>query len=167
MTKRKKPASPCDKIQVLQDQLGEAEAGWQRAVADYQNLEKRQAKDREEIVKLANTVLINKFLGVLDDLERAKEHCQDQGLDLVINQFRAVLSSEGVEEIKVEAEVFDPHRMECVATVADQDQEPERVVKVTKKGYLYKDGQGYEQILRPAGVIVNRATPDISKSGDL
>lgn len=155
-TRKKKDDLSRAKLGDLRKKLDQAEAGWKRALADYQNLEKRLSKEREEIIRLANTVLIAKFLGVLDDLERAWDHRQDEGLTLILKHFRSILDSEGIEEIKAEKELFDPYRMECVGTAAESEVKEEQVVRVTKKGYLLKNDQGKDQVIRPAEVIVNR-----------
>jgi molecular chaperone GrpE len=151
-TKRKRETE----IGRLKKRLAETEDNWKRAVADYKNLEARLAKEREEITRLANTVLMTKFLDVFDDLRRARDHCPDEGLDMVIKQFNSVLLSEGVEEIEAEGRKFDPYCMDCVGTVREENIDDETVVEVIKKGYLYRDGRGFEQVLRPAEVIVNK-----------
>lgn len=146
-----------DEVVGLKKQLAEVENRLTRALADYQNLEKRFARERSEIFKVANTVLIAKFLDVLDSLKRAQVYLGGEGLKSVIKQFNSILLSEGVEEIEAVGNKFDPYLMECVETTSHVDQADETVVSVTRKGYIYRDGQGYEQIIRPAEVVVNRS----------
>ena len=125
--------------------------GWEekyaRARADYANLERRVKGQQEEFVKFANSVLIIKFLPVLDDLEKAASGA-DEGLKLVLKKFKEVLESEGVGEIKVKkGDDFDPTIMEC--TVAEGNGEEQKVLEVIRKGYRMK-----EKVLRPAQVKV-------------
>ncbi len=56
-----------------------------RALADYQNLEKQTAVWREDFVKFSNAGLISQILEVVDDLEKACEHLNDDGLKLVLD----------------------------------------------------------------------------------
>jgi len=119
---------------------------WKRALADYANLEKRVGQEKSDFVKYANACLIDKLLAVLDDLERAEAHLKSEGLSLALSQFRSVLKTEGVEEIKVEGENFDPERMDCSEMVKGAKN---KVIKVVQKGYFLN-----QKILRPAKVKV-------------
>ena len=125
-----------------------------RALADYQNLKKRVEKDHLDYVKYATSSLIDKFLSVLDDLERADKHLQDQGLKLAIDQFNAILNSEGVKEIKVINQEFDPQTSDCLELVAG---EKNKIIEIIKKGYYL-----HEKVLRPALVKVGSGAFDSS-----
>ena len=125
--------------------------GWEekyaRARADYTNLERRVQDEREGFLKFANSVLIVKFLPVLDDLEKAASGA-DEGLKLVLLNLQEVLKSEGVREIKVKkGDDFDPTIMEC--TVVEGNGEKQKVLEVIRRGYIMK-----EKVLRPAQVKV-------------
>lgn len=117
-----------------------------RALADYDNLEKRITREKNLLVKLANAALIDKLLSVLDDLERVEKHRQDAGLQIAVDQFRQVLAGEGVEEIQAQGKKFDAQTMDC-AEVGRGSQN--QVVKVIKKGYCL-----HGRVLRPAQVKV-------------
>ena len=96
----------------------ELENKLKRALADYDNLKKRLDKERGEVIKFANEVLLLKVLGIVD------------GLELALGQFWQLLKEEGVEEIKVKAEdKFDPEVMEAVGG------EGEKVGQVLQRGY--------------------------------
>ena len=95
------------KLKELEEKAQDLEDKWKRALADYQNLERRIATERDDFICFANAKLIDKLLSVLDDLERAEKHLKDQGLTMAINQLRSVLETEGVEEIKVGNKEFD------------------------------------------------------------
>lgn len=131
-----------------QKQLAELEAKWKRAVADYRNLEQRITKQHLGFVKFANASLISQLLAVLDDLERAKDHLPDQGLELIINRFTDVLRQEGVAEIKAANQPFDPQLMDCTDQVPGPNNQ---VVAVSLKGYTLNG-----QVLRPAKVTVGK-----------
>ena len=90
--KRPETKSQMDIIQ-LQEQVAELEGKWKRALADYQNLEKRVAAEKAQFVKIANALLIEKLLTVVDNLERAVEHLQDKGLSLVMTQLNDIFKN--------------------------------------------------------------------------
>ncbi len=129
---------------------------WKRALADYQNLEKRYEKEKSDFVQFANANLILKILGVLEHLEKAAAHLKDPGLDLVISEFKRVLATEGIEEIKSLGEKFNPDLMEAVGVVRGSP--PEAVAEVVNKGYLLK-----EKVLIPAKVKVYQSKPENHK----
>ncbi len=145
MMKTKKAA---DKTQIakLEDQL-------KRTLADYHNLEKRIEEERKLLGTLSSAIIIEKFLPVLDNLENAQKHLNDQGLDIVIKQFSDLLVSEGVEEIQAEGTQFNPHLHE--ATEVKEGETDNLVVQVTRKGYKIND-----RIIRPAQVVVSRKAAD-------
>lgn len=130
----------------LQNQIQDLENRFKRALADYQNLEKRHASQKGDLIKFANQGLLDKLLPLLDDLERAQAHLQDSGLELIIDQFHQLLISEGVTPIISDRQIFDPQTMDCAEVVPGPKN---KVVTTLAKGYYYHD-----RVLRPARVEV-------------
>lgn len=128
-----------------------------RALADYQNLERRVDEERRLLSALSAALLIEKFLPVLDNLESAQKHLNDEGLEIVIKQFKDVLSQEGVEEIPAVGSTFDPHLHE--AAEVQEGQNDNTVVKVLAKGYKLND-----KVLRPAQVVVEKKSAAATQS---
>ncbi|OGD97333.1 nucleotide exchange factor GrpE [Candidatus Curtissbacteria bacterium RIFCSPHIGHO2_12_FULL_38_9b] len=124
-----------------------------RALADYHNLEKRIEEERKLLNAFSSAIVIEKFLPVLDNLENAQKHLNDQGLEMVIKQFRDILASEGVAEIQAEGQQFDPNLHE--ATSVEKGENDNLVVKVIRKGYKLND-----KVIRPVQVIVSRNNID-------
>ena len=62
----------------LREELEQARAQHQRAVADYQNLERRSREERAEVGRLAMADAVRSFLPVLDDLDRAIESAEGE-----------------------------------------------------------------------------------------
>jgi len=124
-----------------------------RALADYQNLERRVEEERKLLSQLSSAILIERFLPVLDNLENAQKHLKDEGLEMVIKQFRDVLSSEGVEEIEAQGSKFDPNLHEATSVVEGQNDG--MIAKVIRKGYKINS-----KVLRPAQVAVERQQID-------
>jgi len=117
-----------------------------RALADYQNLEKRTLDEKKEWIMSGNKSLITNLLPVLDNLFLAQKHIQDEGLTLSVQKFSEVLESEGVTKILTKNEVFDPNTMECVSVQVGEDG---KVLEEIRPGYIMNDN-----ILRPAQVVV-------------
>ncbi|MBI4098275.1 MAG: nucleotide exchange factor GrpE, partial [Candidatus Levybacteria bacterium] len=132
----------------IEEQETQLENQLKRALADYQNLEKRIAEEKSNWVRSANKDLILKLLPVLDSLFLAQKHIQDEGLDLSIRKFLGLLSEEGVERIKTEDSQFDPNTMECVSV---QEGEENKVLEEVRSGFIING-----IILRPAQVVVGR-----------
>ena len=125
------------------------ESQLKRALADYQNLERRIEEERKILSQLSCAILVEKFLPVLDNLENAQKHLNDQGLEMVIRQFKDVLSQEGVEEIPTEEVHFDPKFHEAIEVTEGPDEGG--IVKVIRKGYKINN-----KVIRPAQVTVAR-----------
>lgn len=121
-----------------------------RTLADYQNLERRIEEERKLLSKLSALLLIEKLLPVLDNLENAQVHLNDQGLEIVIKQFRDVLTSEGLEEIQSEGQEFDPNQHEAVEIT--NGEQNNLITKVINKGYKIED-----KVIRPAKVVVTKS----------
>lgn len=124
-----KKTVPRKKVQELEDQL-------KRALADYENLQKRVEKEKTEVIKFANELLLLKILGIVD------------GLEMVLSQFRQLLKSEGFVTVEVkEGDKFDPQLHEAVGS----EGEGETIIEVLSRAYKLHD-----KIIRPARVRVGK-----------
>lgn len=132
---------------VLKEKLEECEEKYRRALADYQNLEKRSRDQRGEYVRMANQEMLLRIIPILDTLMLAQKHDDSQTLAISISQFLDVLKAEGVVKIETLNADFDPHIMEAVEKVEDGD----RVVEEVRTGYML-----YDKLLRPAQVRVGK-----------
>jgi len=128
--------------------IAELEENWKRALADYKNLERRVSEEKDVLIKFANFVFIERLIPVLDNLETLATHVKDGGLTLIVKQLTDLLKDDGVEEVRVLGEEFDPSEMEASETVEGDDG---KVVEVVRKGYKMQD-----KILRPARVKVGK-----------
>lgn len=137
----KKKDTKVKKIEELKGQLA-------RALADYQNLQKRVEVERKDWIHSSNKELLLHILPVLDTLILANKHLNDAGLEACIKQFTDVLKSEGVERIETEGREFDPHTMECMETIEGEEN---KVLEEVRAGFTLA-----EQVLRPAQVRVGK-----------
>lgn len=144
----------------LKKRIREAEERYKRALADYQNLQKRTEKEKQEFLKFATSTLIAKLLTILDGLEAAQKHLKDESLNLLIKEFKQILKQEGVVEMNSLGEKFDPEIHECVELVRVRDEKlVNQVIEEVRKGYQMKTGENC-QILRYPQVKVGQKVKD-------
>ncbi len=150
-TKIKKPV--IDKftleIENLKRQAEEFKNKYLRALADYQNLEKRVDEERFELMKMANKNLLVKILPFLDNLEKAEIFIKDQGLKISKDNFLQILLDAGLEEIDILNRDFDPVSAEAVDIVPGKEEN--KVIEILRKGYKFGD-----KIIRVAQVKVSK-----------
>lgn len=103
-----------------------------RALADYQNLVRRQQEDRVNITAFAKGEIFTSLLQPLEHLSLAATSLNDKGLNLVVKQFWEVLQAQGLSEYRPLGESFDPNTMEAIEKVG----KGEKVVEVCFPGYL-------------------------------
>jgi molecular chaperone GrpE len=132
----------------------ELENNYKRALADYQNQERRHKDLEIQMVKNASGKIIEKLLTILDSLELAQSHLKDKGLQMVIDQINTLLQSEGLQQITTDGQDFDPYTMDCTEIVEGTK---DKVVETVSKGYTL-----YEKVLRPAKVKVGNTIPVIA-----
>lgn len=148
-TTDKKEGKKQTEVDQLNQQLEECTNRWKRALADYQNLTKRIEEDKRDFVRFAAKNFIVKLLGVIDDLDKARAHLKDQGLDLALKKLAQILKEEGVERLEVLGKDYDIHSMEALTTIPGK--EDNKVVEVFRAGYTM-----HGVVLRPAQVAVSK-----------
>ena len=126
------------------------------ATADFDNYKKRMQRDLESIVTARRRMLLERFLPVLDNLERALRYESGGenlrgGIEQTLKGFEAVLASEGVKAIDVLDKPFDPRVAEAIGTETRDGVAEDTVVEVAEKGYVLGN-----DLLRPAKVIVTK-----------
>ena len=113
---------------------------YKRILAEFENFKKRSAKEREGLYNSILADVIEVILPVVDNLENAakvetKDESYKQGVELVLKQFKDVLKSKGIEEIKAVGETFDPSMHEAVSSVQDDTKGEKEIVQEYRKGY--------------------------------
>lgn len=121
------------------------------ALADYQNLLKQSAKDKADFAKYALNDFLQDLLPVYDHLKMSlsslpdneKESAWVKGVEYVLKQFKDLLSTRGVEEIKTVGDKFDHNLMEAIEGRGD------KVIKEIMPGYTLNG-----RVIRAAKVVV-------------
>ena len=129
-----------DTILLQKEKLNEQEDRLKRLMAEFDNFKKRSAKEREGLYNSLVSDIFSSLLPVIDNLEKAAQtETQDegykQGVELVLKQFKDVLSANGVNEIEAVGKTFDPELHEAVATVADETLAEKEIKEEYRKGY--------------------------------
>lgn len=141
-------------------ELEEQKEKYIRLLAEFENYKRRTAKERIEFFKVAGQDLIKDLLPALDDIERADQVIQEskdleatkQGLQLISEKVKHILSSKGLKEIDCKEKDFDVDFMESITEIpAPTDQLKGKVIEVVQKGYTLN-----EKIIRYAKVIVGK-----------
>jgi len=145
----------------LKQQLAETRETLQIVQAEFENSRKRLEKEKQDFVRLANSGLVKELLPLLDSVEAAEEHLDDErevrkeealeGMELVKKQLLAILSSHGLGEIKALGQKFDPMLHDCVMQGFEKGKGEGIVLEELQKGYLLNG-----KVLRHAKVKVNK-----------
>lgn len=145
-------------VETLKATLSETEDRLLRLQAELANIQKRNAKERQDAAKFRSQSLAQELLPVMDSLERAlaievedeKSLNLKKGLEMVMNLFTEAFSKEGISQINPIDQPFDPNFHQSIQMQpAAEGQTSDTVVAVVQKGYTLKD-----RVLRPAMVIV-------------
>ena len=145
-----------NELQAKQQELEELTDRYKRILAEFENHKKRSQKEREGLYNSILSDIVAIMLPILDNLENAaKVETTDEnykkGIELVLKQFRDVLKSKGVEEIKTLGETFDPELHEAVSSVQDDSKGEKEIVQEYRKGYKI----GHKVIRHSMVVVAN------------
>lgn len=157
MSKDKKEEKKKDKV----DHKAQAEenlAGWQKALADYQNLQKEMDQRLSAMSNFVSSAFILELLPIFDNYQVAINHIPEEqkkeswavGLEHILKMWETFLNDHKVEKIKTVGEKFDPNIHESVGSVKEKDQEDQIIVEEKMAGYKTD-----ESVIRPAKVIIN------------
>jgi len=155
------PDTAADEQSELQKKYDELNNQYIRLAADFDNYRKRQAQERESLLKYGAESTLKKIIEVLDNFERgakANESIDDcekvkESFNLVHKQLMDVLAKSGLELIDAEGKEFDPNYHEAVMQTPTSDYPEHTIIAELQKGYKMGD-----RVLRPA--LVNVATAE-------
>ena len=169
--KEEKNEQPFDsaqgKLQELEKKCEEYLNNWKRAAADFINYKKDEMERMAFLAKYAKEDMILKILPLLDSIHLAqtqmpediKNNSWSEGFLQIQKQIEEFLKKEGIEEIKVVGEKFNPETMDIVeevdlpaeALAKEEGSQSGTIVEESQKGYIM-DGK----VLRPAKVKISK-----------
>ena len=148
-----------DKVKKLEAELEEWKNSYTRKLAEFQNFTKRKENEVAEMRKYASEGIIVKLLDNVDNLERAVDASKEsqnfdsliEGVNMILNNLKNLLTEEGVEEIEAAGKEYDPYEHKAMITENKEELDDNVVVQVFQKGYKMKG-----KVVRPAMVTVNK-----------
>lgn len=154
------------KLQKLRHELENAKEesaknldGWQRARADYANLQKTSSEQIKDLKGYILEGFVEELLPTLDAFEMAMKNRESweavsenwrKGVEYIYSQLRAVLVNNGVKEIENVGEKFNPELHHAVEEIEIDDAGKDHTVaEIIQKGY-----RGSKGVIRPAKVKI-------------
>ena len=145
-------------LQACQEKQAEYLDGWQRARAELANARKRFQRDQEQAYTNARADLLTRLLPVVDDFDRAFDSQPTdasgqswlEGIRLIHQKLLSYLDQEGVSEIEVDGQPFDPLLHEAISYEPSAQVPEGHIIDAMRTGYRLGD-----RVLRPSAVRVS------------
>lgn len=159
-TENQNPIEGADELEQLREQAAANLAGWQRAQADYVNLDKSWQERQGQFMEMARGALALELLPVSANFDLAVEHIPAQakaeawvqGVVHIQRQVQQLLEKMGVQAMP-EPRVFDPLLHEAVGH-EPSDQPAGAVIRTVRPGYTMNG-----KVIQPAQVVVSSGLP--------
>jgi len=159
-TKSSKKDKQTDRIEELEQELSESKDKFLRLFAEFDNFKKRTAKERIDFRATAGMDTLQAFLPVMDDFDRAKKVAENEdnnevfseGVKLVYQKLKSVLTSKGIKVMESTGEPFDPELHEAITEIpAPTEDMKGKIIDTIEQGYYLND-----KIVRYARVVVGK-----------
>tara|TARA_B100001964_G_C13969415_1_gene481217 strand:+ start:60 stop:548 length:489 start_codon:yes stop_codon:yes gene_type:complete len=142
----------------LEDKVKENLRGWQKALADYQNLQKETDKKLGEISEIIKSNLILEILPIFDNYYTALNHIPEEerkenwaiGLEHILKIWESFLESNKIKKINSINKEFDFNLHESIGEIKDKKKKDQIIIEEKEIGYMLKN-----RIIRPSKVIIN------------
>jgi len=147
-------------LEKLKAELEDQRDKFVRKVAEFENFRRRSAKERVELIQTAGKEVITDLLDVLDDCDRAQKQIEKSednkdikdGVLLVFNKLRNILSAKGLKPMQTFHEEFNPDLHEAITEISAPTGELKgKILDEIVKGYYLND-----KIIRHAKVVVGK-----------
>lgn len=155
-----------DDLKTVRKEKEEYLTGWQRAKADYVNLQKESESRYKELSNTVKSNMVEDLLPVLDSFNMAmgnKDAWEKvdanwrNGVEYIHKQFLQVLADNNVTAIDQVDATFDPKLHESIETISTEDESKDhKIAQVVQTGYKIglSTGSGQARVIRPARVKV-------------
>jgi len=129
-----------------------------RLYSEFDNFRKRSAKERIDFAKTASADIFSALLPILDDFDRAAKATEmatdidvvKEGMHLIYQKMRNLMTSKGLEEMSALNEAFDPELHEAITSIPAPDPSLKgKVLDELEKGYSLNG-----KVIRFAKVVV-------------
>ncbi|MBR5093782.1 MAG: nucleotide exchange factor GrpE [Oscillospiraceae bacterium] len=133
-----------ERIAALETEKAALNDKFLRICAEYDNFRRRSQREREALYGDIRADVVQKFLPVYDDLERAlKQGTEDEayrrGVEMIMSKFVKTLDALGVKKIESLGQTFDPKLHNAVMHVDDESQGENVIVDVFQEGFMLGD----------------------------
>lgn len=137
-----------------ESEVNEYKDKYQRLLAEFSNYKKREEKARVDFKKFASSKLIEEFLPVLDNFDRALKDTDEedsfvQGIQMTRDSLWKVLEKEGLKEIESDNVEFDPNFHHAFQIEENEDFKSNYIIETYQKGYTLNG-----KVIRPSMVKV-------------
>jgi len=168
-----------DPIKALEEKLDSVEQEakdnydrWLRVSAEFENYQKRAAREMNDFRKFSNERFVKAMLPVVDNLDRAIESSSNdkhadrsmlEGVNMTLKEILKVFEQFNVKPFESLGKSFDPSLHQAVMQEETEAHPENSVVKELQKGYMMHD-----RLLRPAMVVVSKTKtkPEHQKNND-
>lgn len=141
--------------ELLQKQLDDLKEQHLRTAAEYANFRARSAKEKESTFSNAKAAVIQEFLSVADNMDRAISAEQGdfealkKGVQMTYDGLSAAFEKLGVQSYGECGDKFDPNFHNAVMHIDDEEKGEGEIIAVFQKGYKLNG-----KVIRPAMVQV-------------
>ena len=156
-----------DPVAVLEGEVASLKDQLLRAMAETENIRRRNQREREDTLKYAAVPVVRDLLGVADNLQRALESVSEElaaeneavgnlrlGVQMTQKELMSVFERHQIRPITPLGEKLDPHFHEAMFEIEDPEKPAGTVVQVIQAGYRLHD-----RLLRPARVGISKGGP--------
>lgn len=155
-------------VEKLQKETQEYKDKYFLMLAEIENMRKRLQKEKQDTTRFAVENVIAEFITPLDNLEKALSFTDQMseetrnwaiGFNMLLTQFKDVLTTNGVTSFTSIGEKFDPNFHEAVEIEETTDKPDGIILAEFLKGYKRGD-----RVLRPARVKVSKTPTTTTQS---
>ena len=155
-------------VEKLQKEANDFKEKYFLTLAEIENMRKRLQKEKQDMTRFAVENVIAEFLTPLDNLENALGFTDQMsqetknwaiGFNMLLAQFKDVLTNHGVTSFSSMGSAFDPNLHEAVEIEETSHHAEGFIIHEFLKGYKRGD-----RILRPARVKVAKAPTENNES---
>ena len=141
----------------LQEKFEQLNNQYLRLAADFDNYRKRQAQERESLLKYGAENTLKLLLPVLDTYARGKKACEEmddctklrENYEVIFKQLFDALEKAGLKKIETIGSEFNPNIHEAVMQTPTNEHPDNSIIDELQAGYMLAD-----RVLRAAMVNV-------------